>query len=79
MAKDMREALEMVRDDAAADADKIVEFTPLGLGTARGEELAMTHALAENMLKLLDRIEAVEHRAANLAIAMTEHDALEGI
>lgn len=60
MAESLRQSLEMVRDDAEADARAQVEFTPIGLGTARGEHLAMTHALAKACLMLLDRIEELE-------------------
>ena len=60
MAKDLREALEMIRDDAEADALKDVPMTPRGLGETRGEQLAMICNLAKVSLHLLNRIEALE-------------------
>lgn len=60
MATSLRQSLEMVRDDAETDAMARVEFTPLGIGTTRGEMLAQIRALANACLILLDRVESLE-------------------
>lgn len=57
-----RGVLEMIRDDAKADASKDVPFSARGLGEDRGETLAMIHHLARQGLYLLDRIEELELR-----------------
>lgn len=68
----LRESLEMVRDDAESDAKKRVEFTPLGLGSALGEELAMTQALAKACLTLLERVESLERTRLVSSVSTSE-------
>ena len=44
--RDITIVAQMIASDAEYDASKRVEFTALGVGTTRGEQLAMIAALA---------------------------------
>ena len=62
----LRESFRLIAEDCAADANRDVPFTPLGLGTERGNMLAQIHALALNNLALLERIEGLERFVSSL-------------
>lgn len=74
----LRKSLEMIRDDAKADAARTVQMTPADLGTTRGEMLSQIFAQAQNSLFLLDRLERLERRVQMYDALVDALKALQG-